>query len=92
MNTAKIDQNDVKTWLAYNETTGLVEPIRVDPVTDAILVYEVAIDANTPTDINDAHIDQNDVKTKLAYNNITDKTECFRCGNLGELLIIEATA
>ena len=36
---AKIDANDVKTWLAYNETTGLVEPVVVDTITGALLVF-----------------------------------------------------
>lgn len=89
---AHIDENDVKTWLAYNETTGLVEPVRVDPVTGAIEVFLVADTGLTYTTVESAKIDQNDVKTKTAYNNILDKIESLRCGRGGELKITLATA
>lgn len=85
---AGIDQNDVKTWLAYNDTTGLVENVRVDPITGALLVYGVPDTGLTYTTIEGAKIDGNDVKTKTAYNNIIDKTESLRCGRGGELKII----
>ena len=84
---AHIDQNDVKTWLAYNETTGLVEPVQVDPITGAILVYAVPDTGLTYTTVEGAKIDANDVKTITAYNNILDKIESLRCGRGGELLI-----
>jgi hypothetical protein len=84
---AKIDQNDVKTWLAYNETTGLVEPVRVDPVTGALKCFGVADTGLTYTTVIGAKIDANDVKIKTAYNNIIDNLESLRCGRGGELLI-----
>lgn len=84
---SKIDENDVKTWVAYNETTGLVEPLRVDPVTGALLCYGVSDTGGTFTDINNAKIDQNDVKTKIGYNEDTNNIEAFRCGASGELLV-----
>lgn len=87
-----IDENDVKTWLAYNETTGLVEPVRVDPVTGALKCFGVADTGLTYTEVEGAKIDGNDVKTITAYNNINDKIESLRCGRSGELLITLATA
>ena len=85
---ARTDQNDVKTWLAYNDTTGIVEPVRVDPVTDALLVYEVSADANSPATLNNAKIDQNDQSTLLGFNETTGLVEALRSGVNGELLVI----
>jgi len=85
---AKIDQNDVKTWLAYNETTGLVEPVRVDPVTDALLIYIVAPCSDAALTLNSAKIDENDTKTLLGYNETTGLVESLRCCDGGELLIL----
>lgn len=86
-NVAQIDQNDKPTWLAYNETTGLVETVYCDPITNALYVFGVTADANTPTALNAAQIDENDKATQLGYNETTRLTECLRCGNGGELLI-----
>lgn len=88
MSQARIDQNDKSTWLAYNETTGLVENVVVDPLTNALLVYIVSRDTNTPTTLNTARIDENDKATTLGYNETTGLVEAFRCGNDGSLLII----
>ena len=89
---ARIDQNDVKTWVAYNETTGATEPIQVDPTTGAILIFGVTGTGLTYTTREGAKIDENDVKTKTAYNNILDKNESLRCDRSGNLLITLATA
>lgn len=89
INTAKIDQNDAKTWLAYNDTTGLVEPVQVDSVTGSILVYGVTYDGGTFTAIPNAKIDQNHTKTLLGYNDTTGLVEALRCGSSGEILITE---
>ena len=88
MSNAKIDQNDQATWLAYNETTGIVEPVRVDPTLGYLEVYVVPIDSNTPTTLNNAKIDQNDTSTLLGYNETTGLVEALRCGSNGELLLI----
>lgn len=88
MANAKIDENDKPTWLAYNETTGLVEPVRVDPITGAIEVYGVIPDSNIPATINNALIDENDNATLLGYNETTGLVEPLRCGSGGELLIV----
>ncbi len=87
-NVAQIDQNDKPTWLAYNETTGLVETVYCDPITNVLYVFGVAADANTPTALNVAQIDANDKATEIGYNEMSGLTECFRCGNDGSLLII----
>lgn len=88
MSQARIDQNDKPTWLALNDTTGLVENVRVDPVTNALLVYVVSQDANTPTTLNTARIDANDKATALGYNDTSGLVEALRCGSNGELLVI----
>lgn len=87
-NTAKIDQNDVKTWLAYNETTGLVESVYVDPATDALMIYVSTSGTPTVTALNNAKIDQNDVKTLLSYNETTGLVEALRCDSSANLLVI----
>lgn len=84
---AQIDQNDKPTWLAYNEITGLVETVYVDPVTNALYLFGVTADANVPTTLNTAQIDANDYATQLGYNDTSGLAEALRCGNGGELLI-----
>lgn len=86
-NVAQIDQNDKPTWLAYNETTGLVEPVMCDPVTGSLYIYVVAADSNTPTAINRALIDSNDNATQIGYNDTSGLIECLRCGTDGSLLV-----
>jgi hypothetical protein len=86
-NVAQIDQNDKPTWLAYNETTGLVETVYCDPITNALYVYGVVADANTPTTLNNAKIDENDYPTQLGYNETSGLPECLRVGSTGGLLI-----
>lgn len=83
-----IDSNDKPTLLAYNDTTGLVEPIRVDSTFGYLEVFGVAADSNTPTTINRAFIDANDNATLTAYNETTGQIEALRCGINGELLVI----
>jgi len=82
-----IDDNDKPVLLAYNETTGLVEPVCVDPIFGAIQIYTVADTGLTYSSINDAKIDENDNSTMLGYNETTDLIEALRCGSGGELLI-----
>ncbi len=84
---AQIDQNDKPTWLAYNETTGLLEPVMCDPITNVLYVYAVVADSNTPTAINRAKIDENDNATQIAYNQTTGLVEALRCSTDGYLLI-----
>jgi len=84
---ARIDQNDVRTWIGYNETTGLPDRVRVDPVLGAVLVFNVAPAASSPTAVNTAQIDQNDVRTQLAYNASSGLPEAIRCDTNGVLLI-----
>lgn len=56
---ANIDENDVKVWLGYNENRNIIEPIYVDPVTDALLVYRVDADDLTQTEIIDSYSEAN---------------------------------
>lgn len=84
---AQIDSNDKPSWLAYNETTGLVETVYCDPITNALYVYRVEADGNTPTTLNTAKIDANDYPTQLGYNETTGLTEALRCTDGGALLI-----
>jgi hypothetical protein len=85
---AKIDDNTRNTWALYNETTGLIEPARVDPITGALLVYGVSADANSPTTYNRAGIDGNSRNTISLWNDTQSIVESARCGSNGELLII----
>lgn len=87
MANAKIDGNQKGTWTAYNETTGLVEKVRVDPVLNAVLVYGVSPDTNMPTSVNRAKIDDNQKGTATGYDDTTGSIEAMRCGNDGSLLV-----
>lgn len=87
MANARIDQNDKPTWIAFNETTGLTEPVRIDPIFGAIEVFGVAADANTPTALNSAKIDGNDNATLIGYNETTGLPEALRSGIDGSLLV-----
>lgn len=82
-----IDQNDKPVWLALNETTGLIEPVYVDPITNELPIYVTIESENTPTAINTAKIDANDKATEIAFNETTGLIEALRCGSHGELLI-----
>lgn len=84
-----IDENDKPVLRAYNETTGLVESVRVDPVFGAVEIFGVAPDSNTPTAINRAFIDANENSTLTAYNETAGLIEALRCGTNGELLITQ---
>ena len=85
--TAKIDQNDTKSWLAYNETTSAPEAVRCDSVLDYTEIYVIGNASGTYTAINNAKIDQNHAKTKLLYNDTTGQIECARCDTDGNLLV-----
>lgn len=87
MSQARIDQNDKSTWLAYNETTGLVENVRVDPVTNALLIYIERWDGTTPTALNRAKIDANEKQTVIGYNETSGLIEAMRCTTDGYLLV-----
>lgn len=87
MASANIDSNQKGTWTAYNETTGLVERVRVDPVLNAVLVFGVASDASVPTSVNRAKIDGNSKGTATGYDDTTGSVEAMRCGNDGSLLV-----
>lgn len=88
MSNAKIDENDVKTWLAYNETTGLVEPLRVDPIFGYLEVFNVANTGSATGTEQIARIDENDAKTKLGYNETSGLIEALRCDSNGNLITI----
>jgi hypothetical protein len=90
MDNANIDYNSRNVLTAYNETTGLIENLKVDPVTGALLVYGIAADSNTPTPYTRAGIDGNSRNTLSAWNETTNSIEALRCGSDGSLLIIEA--
>lgn len=84
---AAIDANTRDTWTAYNDTTGQIERVYCDPVTNALLVFGVAADGNTPTAINRALIDGNTRNAATGFNDTSGLIEAFRCGNGGELLV-----
>jgi hypothetical protein len=84
---ADIDGNTRNTWLLYNETTGGIEPARVDPVTGALLVYAVGNVTATPASYNRNGIDGNSRNTLGGWDDTTSSVEAFRCDNSGNLLV-----
>jgi len=88
MENQAIDPNDIGTWTAYNDATGNIERVRVDPVTNALLVYAVTWDGNTPTSLNNTKIDANDKATEIGLDDTTGLIEAFRCGTDGSLLVV----
>jgi hypothetical protein len=82
-----IDDNNKPVIRTLNDTTGKVDYLYCDPVTNAILVYAVAPDGNTPTAINRAFIDDSNKPTLLGYNETSGLIDALRCGVNGELLI-----
>ena len=82
---AQIDENDKPTLLAVNDTTGLPEPIRVDPVLGAVLMFAVGTPVGSPTSLNRASIDANDKDTLLGVNDTTGEIEALRCNDSGYL-------
>ena len=78
MSNAKIDKNDVRTWLAYNDTTGLVEPVVVDPVTGALLIYVSSTTMTVPPSLNNSKIDANDVRTLSGFDDTSGMIEALR--------------
>lgn len=85
--TAKIDQNDKPTMLAYNTTTSTTEAIRVDAIFGALEVYNSGAASGTYTAINHAKIDGNDNATLLGWNDTTGQIEALRCDSNGNLLV-----
>lgn len=85
---AYIDANTRNTWSLYNETTGLIEPARVDPVTGALLVYGVGSASPTTPSFNRAGIDANSRNTLSGWDDTTNSIEAMRCGTDGSLLIV----
>ena len=82
-----MDENHVVPILAYNETTGLTEPARVDPVTGAILVYGVSASTGSPSAVTTFPRDDNHVAVKGAYNETTELVEAVRCTTDNSLLV-----
>lgn len=85
--TAKIDNNDKPTLLAYNEITSAPEALRCDPIFDAIEIYNVGSGSGIYTAINRAFIDGNDNPTLLGWNETTGQIEALRSDEFGNLLV-----
>lgn len=86
---AYIDENTRDTLSLYNETTGQIEPARVDPVTGALLIYAVGnLTPPSPASFNRAGIDGNSRNTLSGWNDATSSIESFRSDNSGNLLVI----
>lgn len=82
-----MDENHVVPLLCYNETTGQVEPARVDPVTGALLVYGVLASTGSPSAVTTFSRDENHVAVKGAYNETTGLVEAVRCTDDNTLLV-----
>jgi hypothetical protein len=87
MPSSYIDNNDKPVLLAWNETTGKPEPIRVDPIFGYVEIYVVAMATPTGTTLDYAKIDGNDNATLLGWNDTTNDIEALRCDSLGNLII-----
>lgn len=87
---AHIDDNRVKTLLAYNDTTGLTEPARVDASDDELLieVYYVT-DMLSPTTVSDDMQDDNRVPVGRAIDDDDGTVEPIRADrySTGYLLV-----
>jgi len=81
-----IDDNDKPVIRTYNDDTGKVDYLYCDPITNAILVFGMPVDANSPTAIHRAFIDDNNKPTLTGYNETSGLIEATRCGVNGELL------
>jgi hypothetical protein len=90
MSEAKRDQNHITTMLAYNDVTGLTEPVRIDDVTNSILIDVYHTSALTPSDITIADRDGNHVHTVMGYNETTQTTEALRCNDSGFIHVLLA--
>lgn len=86
-NTARIDENDRPTLLAYNETTSAPEDIRVDAVLGYMEIFNSGAGSGTFTATDHARIDGNDNPTLLAWNDTTSQIEAVRCDDNGNLLV-----
>lgn len=73
--------------LAWNDTTGATEPVRVDPIFDYVEIDVVGTNSGTYTAINRAFIDGNNNATLLGWNDTTGKPEALRCDSSGNLLV-----
>ena len=85
---AYIDANDRNTLSLWNDTTGLIEPARVDPATGALLITIVSISPTTVASFNRAGIDANSRNTLSAWDETTSGIEALRCDSSGNLLVI----
>ncbi len=88
LRTAKIDENDKPTLLAYNETTSATEGIRCDAIFNYLEVFAATAGGGTYTAINNAKIDGNDNATLIGWNDTTGQIEALRCDDNGYLLVI----
>lgn len=82
-----IDESSRNTWSAMNESTGLIEPVLCDPVSNAIYVYGVADSAGTYTALDRAFIDENGRNTMTAWNDDTSMVDALRCSDEGYILV-----
>lgn len=85
--TAKIDQNDRPTLLAYNDTTSAPEALRVDAVLGSLEIYHSGSGSGTYTTLDHAKIDANHNATLLGYNDTTGQIEALRYDSNGGLLV-----
>lgn len=81
------DQNYIAPIQCYNDTTGEVEPARIDPATGALLIYGVSATTGTPSDISVFPRDGNHVAVSGAYNETSGEVEAVRCTNDNTLLV-----
>lgn len=89
MENASIDANTSRTVILYNPTTNDTERLYVDPVTEAVLIYNTA--NMSPTALGsckNAKRDGNDSPTMLGYDDTSGSIECLRTDTNGNLITI----
>lgn len=85
---ASIDNNNVKTILAYNETTGLAEPIQVATASGRLLLDITVVTTSTPGTIPGVR-DQNFVPGLLCVETDTDTISPFIIDSRNGLLYVD---
>ncbi len=88
INVSAIDSNNRATLIALNDTTGLPERLRVDPILNALEIFGVVDDGLTPTAYNHAGIDANNRATLIALNDTTGLIEALRSDTNGVLKVL----
>lgn len=81
------DNNYIPTLQAWNEVTQSVENVRIDPLTDEILVEVYYAPPSTPASINRALQDDDYVPSAVAVEDTSGNLDCLRCDTNNNILV-----